>query len=727
MEAVRNVVSAAPVRNISDAVNAVLAPVTQALQLITALVADISAALNTALQAAMTALTGVEGAVDQFKAQVEALFAQAEAFVAGLHIDQVAGQIGQKVAEFSAALERAQMKPYFDTAVSAIGAATDVVSAVPFGLLPESMKADVDAAVKPIKDTDVAAVETEIETALGLSSDGHFALRADVEHAIADVQHKFDALMQVVKDHDPQQYLKQLDTQLQALAVQIRAIAPQLALEPVQQAITQVKGAIAGFDLNAALHPLQQVFDDALHTLAQYSPAVLIAPIQTRVTAARNAVKGTLHLAQWSPALDDLAGRASGLLNHLDPAQLQPQIAALLGEANDLLAQLPATPAPLTWPGSIIAGLLSGVPARINPNTFAAALAWITDGGGAAALALRTDAIAVAIHRTHDSLAALDIAALAGPTAAAAASLRAGLLTLVGKLGGNAVEQARFQALADRYDLAPVLAQLATNRDRFLARLVQAAALVETLKRTGLSEVDGVAGQLKTAFAPILALLTQVRTLARKIGVGDVDHGLANLVRSVFAVLPPQRLAALATPLFVALRGRVLALIDAVIAPVKAAITRLSGLIDQIDLAPLTTALQSVYDEVLADITALSPATLLAAPLAAFAALKTQLAAFDPLAPLLALLNGLRDTAARVVGKLSAEQLLHSPLAIYHSLVDALSALNIGALLAPVLDAVDVIGQQVDQGLDDTVTAFRGLQAALPSGGGGSSVSVSVG
>ena len=76
---------------------------------------------------------------------------------------------------------------------------------------------------------------------------------------------------------------------------------------------------------------------------------------------------------------------------------------------------------------------------------------------------------------------------------------------------------------------------------------------------------------------------------------------------------------------------------------------------------------------------------------------------------------------------MSAEQLLHSPLAIYRSLVNALSALNISALLAPVLDAVDVIGQQVDQGLDDTVTAFRGLQAALPSGGGGSSVSVSVG
>jgi len=130
---------------------------------------------------------------------------------------------------------------------------------------------------------------------------------------------------------------------------------------------------------------------------------------------------------------------------------------------------------------------------------------------------------------------------------------------------------------------------------------------------------------------------------------------------------------------------------------------------------------------VLADIQALSPATLLAEPLAAFAALKSTLAAFDPLAPLLTLLDALRDTAARVVGKLSAQQLLHSPLAIYHAIVDALAQLDIGHLLAPVLDLVDSIGQQVDQGLDETVTAFQGLQAALPGGGGGSSASVSVG
>jgi hypothetical protein len=52
--------------------------------------------------------------------------------------------------------------------------------------------------------------------------------------------------------------------------------------------------------------------------------------------------------------------------------------------------------------------------------------------------------------------------------------------------------------------------------------------------------------------------------------------------------------------------------------------------------------------------------------------------------------------------------------------------LNISALLGPVLDALDNIAVQVDQGLDETVEAFKRLQEALPPPGGGSSGSVSV-
>jgi hypothetical protein len=123
----------------------------------------------------------------------------------------------------------------------------------------------------------------------------------------------------------------------------------------------------------------------------------------------------------------------------------------------------------------------------------------------------------------------------------------------------------------------------------------------------------------------------------------------------------------------------------------------------------------------------LSPTKLLAAPLAAVAGLKAQVAAFDPLHALLTVLDALRDTVARVLAKLDTQALLADPLAIYREIVDALDALNVQALMGPVLDLLDSIAHDVDQGLGDTVAAFQRLQDALPAGGGGSSASVAIG
>jgi hypothetical protein len=79
-----------------------------------------------------------------------------------------------------------------------------------------------------------------------------------------------------------------------------------------------------------------------------------------------------------------------------------------------------------------------------------------------------------------------------------------------------------------------------------------------------------------------------------------------------------------------------------------------------------------------------------------------------------------------VLAKLSLEKLLATPLAIYDDLLAELSRLDVAALIAPLRAQLDDIARQVDEGLDRTVASFERLQDALPSGGGGSSVDVSV-
>jgi hypothetical protein len=724
LDAVRRVVVDMPLGELAGAITTLLQPVADALLAIAALVAEVSAALETAAAGAVAALGEVEGLVDGFKQQIEALFAEARAFVEGLNLDSIAGELSDRIAEFTQALSQADMKPIFDTAVGAIGSAGDVVEAVPFGLLPESMKADVDAAVKPIKDTDLSAVETQVESMLGIGADGSFAPRADLEAALAEIQAKFDALMLTLREHDPAQYLAQLDEELARLAQQIRAIAPAIALQPVQDVIDDLKATVAGFDLAAQLAPLQQVFDEAIAALQPYSPAQLITPLTQRVAEARQKVVDTLQLDAWAPALDSVAERAQFVLGLIDPAQLEAQLTELLTQARGLTRQLPDTnPA---WLGTVVAALHRGSGARIYPWAFPVVQTWIDAGAGAAALTARTSAIADAVARTHAAVQGIDVVALSGQLSARAQPLRAALDSLAAAVAAESPHKAKLVTLSLRLDVQASLGPIAANRTRYLALLAAALPLGETLRRTGLSEVDATLLKLRSCFEPVSTLLGTLRAFIAAAGLADVHRGVPRMLDALFEVAPPARLAGLTAPLFVALRGRVQALIDAVIAPLKTAIARLSALIAALDLAPLEQAVDAVFQDTLAQLQALSPATLLAAPLAAVNTLKAEVAAFDPLAALLTLLDALRDTAARVLEKLSAQQLLADPLAVYREIVEALDALNVQALMAPVLDLLDQIAHDVDEGLDNTLGAFQRLQDALPSGGGGSSVSVEV-
>lgn len=724
LAAVRQVVQALSLDSLADAINTVLRPVTDALALITQLVADVSAALHTAAQAATQALGDTEAAVDGFKAQLQTLFGQARAFIDDLHLENLAGTLNDRVADFTRLLSQAELKPYFDTAVDAIGAASDVVDAVPFDLLPDSMKADVDAAVAPIKATDLSAFETQVEAAVGIGPDGELLVRQDLEDALAALQAKFDALVAALRSLDPQQHLQALDEQLAALAEQVRQIAPAVTLQPVQDLIDQAKAAVAGLDLEGLIAPLQQVFDDAEQALQAWSPAALITPLQQRVDSARTAVTDALHLDRWTPALDLVHEQAQRALDLVNPAQLQDQLAALLAQARGLAAALPDINP--QWLGSLVAGLHRGSSLRLSPLAFGAVQGWLARGGALDALGARTTAIADAVARTQAAVAALDLAALGGTMQAPLQAVAVAAQRLADRLPADAPQRAALASLQPRLDVQAALSRLTVLRAGYQAMLEAALPLGETLRRTGLSEVDHALTQLRGAFEPVRSLLDGLTSFLRAAGVPQAGASVPRMVQALFDVAPPERVAGLAAPIFVAMRDRVLALVDSVLQPLKDAVAELTGLIADFDLGPLKQAVDDIFQAALAQLHALSPAGLLAAPLASVAALKQQVAQFDPLAALLGLLDALRDTAARLIGKLSASQLLADPVAIYNEIVDAIDQLNVQALMQPVLDLLARIAHDVDSGLDDTVTAFKRLQDALPAGGGGSSVSVEV-
>jgi len=719
VDQIRSVIAGLPFEEIANAIRGVMAAVGRALEVVRSLVATIQDALETAAGAATTAITTAEQAVDEFKAQVDGLFGEARDFIETLHLDQVKSAVADKIRAFADILAQAQMQPYFDTAVDAIGAAADVVSAVPFGLLPDSMKADVDAAVRPIKETDPEAVATEIRSLLQIGPDGKFGLRDEVEEALSEIQRRYQELLTEVERFDPHAYVAQLDEKLAELAAKIQAISPALTLEPVQAAIAQVKGALAGFDPSAELAPVRQAFQEVLAAIDRYSPATLLQPIEQRLDEAKANLVATIQLEQWEPALDDLVAQGMAALEALDPARLEGQLQRAFAEVQGLIDLIPDVKLGGSI-GGLIALLLSGTGLRIAGWSFDPVTDWMGGASGSEAVAGRASRIAAAVQVTRDAVRAVDLRGLLAQAGGEAEALRAAVAGLPASEA-----RTRLEAALEGFRPDDQAGGLLANQDRYLALLEAAAVRAETLRRIGFSEVDTAAAGLRDLLAPLAPIGALLREVLAHLGIRDAEGGIRAILRGLLAAAPPSRLIGLLLPVVTALRGRIQALLDAIARPLKDGIAELRALLDAVDLTPLREAVDGVVQEAKSQILALSPDTLLQEPLAAFDALKAELAAFDPLGAILTVLDALKAAIQRILGKLQASAILASPLEIYDHLIGELRGLNLDGLLSPILDQLDALAGQVDSGLTETVGAFQRLQDALPSGGGGSSVSPS--
>jgi hypothetical protein len=721
---VRDAVAGLPVKAIADAVHALLQPIVDVVDAIRRLVTDIQTALQTAATAVTTAIGNVEGVVDAFKAQVDQFFGEVKAFIDSLHLDQALGAVEENIRKLATALEQARMEPYFDAAADAIGTAADVIDAVPFDLLPDSMKADVDAAVAPIKNADASALETEIESLLQITPDGHFAILDDVDAAGASLQQSYDALLAEVRAHEPRAALAQVDAKLQELSQQVSQLSPALTLQPVADAINSVKTSLAALDLDAPLAPVRQAFTSITDAVNQFKPSTLIGGIEDRITAVRQQVTDVLHLDQIDATLDDLHDRATDLLDRYDADLLEQRLNAAIQEFIALTETTP-TLRMTGGLGAIVAGLLNGMGLRVYPHSFEDVLRWLEGASASAELNARVVNAGASIAAVRATVDSLDFQTRVSAIVGRMTRTRAAIGPLIARIGDSPASVS-LTAAAPRMDAAGVFGFLEANRARFAASLASANGAVQTITQAGFSDADVRVANLAAATSPLDPARAWVRRLLQRIGLTGFELGLAGVLRAFFDVISPARLVGLVRPIFDALKGRITALIDAIIAPLKAGVTSVRGALDAIDLQPLIDALDAIHAEVLAQINALSPDALIGPALAEVNALKQSLLTFDPLAPVLTILNAVRDAVTRILGKLSVEKLLETPLAIYDELLNDLSRLDIAALIAPLRAQLDDIAHQVDEGLDKTVSSFQRLQDALPSGGGGSSAGVSV-
>lgn len=718
---VRDAVAALPIDQIAGAIRQVVGVIAAALQTLGDVLGGVQDALGDAAAAAQTALARAETAVDTFRAQLEAALGGAKAFVDGLGLDHVIGEVADAIRAVADLIGQADMAPYFATAVDAIDTTADVIDKVPFALLPDDMEQEVVDLIRPIKTADLQAFRQDILDVLQIGPDGKFELRPDLEAAVAGVQAKLTALLTELDKLHPKKLADLVNEALDTIRAEIEGLSPQLGLGPVTAALDEAKAAVAGLDLDAVLKPLTDGFDAILAKVDVFKPSALIAPLDTRIDALREKVLDTTRLQEWQTRLDEARTEVLDLVNLLDAQQLETPLREAFAEMQTRLAdgRVPDLLAPVA---AIVGALMAGGGAPVAPEAFDRVVTWLRGGAaGGTQLATLNDRLRAAIADTRRVVEAIDPAALQSAIAAQTARLSAAVAALAPGGGRD-----RLQIALGALDLSVKLRQIGPNHRRYAEFLAASETAAANLAAKGFGEVDAVATVLRAALSPLVPLLQAPREALGRLGFKRLSEGIPGLLSELFAVATPARLAGILTPIFTALHGRAAALLDAFIQPVRELIDRLIGIVEAFDLDRLRTALDGVHAAVRAEIAALHPDALLGAAKTAFAEAQQQLAGFDPLGPVIDTLNALKATILRVLGKLDGNALLQTPIAIFETIRDAVRALQLDALLDPLLDRLDAIAQQVSGGIEDTVGAFERLQKALPAQVGSTSVAVSV-
>jgi hypothetical protein len=458
-------------------------------------------------------------------------------------------------------------------------------------------------------------------------------------------------------------------------------------------------------DVAPLLAPLADAHHALLAELQRFSADQLLAPVTQRLDQVRDGLLGALPTNVVTDALDQVIGRVRGLL--------QPVVASL-DVARDVIARLSKLADPRGQLDAWLADILGKLPASA-PGALAAALDAVQAAVDAAHAAPLRSAFAAARQPLADALAAADAAnALA------------------------AITQARTQLSAAAGLPAEVSTWLATLQplDPVFSRGLRALAGIDTaLDATGPAMAalfDTWDARYLRAGGPLAGLVPDVQS---------IDQWRAHLLESIDAqfgapvVLFCQQLFVLSrllqsfeaamTALLAAVQARIDQLLAApqALAALGQSVQQIVERVTAVDLGLFARETDALYQQLLAQLQALDPQTLLA-PLRE--QLKDMLdavslaAVFTP-----ALRRSLEDAHKALMQKLAGvdpEPLLIEPLegGYEQTILPLAKTFDVGPAVDTLAAWFDALPGQLEAELDRVDTAYQELLRAAPGGAGAS-------
>ncbi len=704
MGAVRDLVDGLNLQRVAEAVRSAIRPISDAIERLDALLADSLAAIETAMTAATDAIHTAKAAVESGAATLQSAFDTAASEIDAVleKLPQIMGKVEGGINEVVEALQKIQLDPYFDAAIDVMDTAATAIDAVPLDILPDDVEADLQEAVRPVK-----AIDFDVDVRQVLTDKlDEILVRLDTD-ILAEVDAKYQELIGFLQDNDPREPLAEFEAEtFDPLLEAIAAIDPDEILRPVTEILDEAKAAVAQLDLRTAvLDDIDGAFDEILTHYDSLDPEPLLAPIADRVDAVRNDLKEVSKIDDWADHLDAVAAELTGLLDRID---LEKWIPKLEAEFDTVLLSLRSGSG--AGGAAALGNILSALTGPgVRVSAFEEIHRWIGGENGAERVrALLTPAVEQldGVRSVLDDLGLED-------TVARASGWHRSLTAAVDAHDGTLLHQT----------LAPLLANHAPQTlfgpalsygDRYAAALSDRIGELQSIAGSGFSQITTVSQALRDGLRPLAMVQQRFADLLRRFGVDPANLSLMEIIAAVFAHLRPSDLLGPLEPLIAAVKTKLAEVVDiGLVTPVKEGVAELQALVDAIDIGIITDELKAVHASLRDQITALRPSGLLEEPLTAFEDLQATVADYDPLAPVRAVIDTFKDSVA-VLESLRPTVLLESLIQTYERILDAAGDLNVRELLAPILEELAVIAEQLDDGLERTGESFEGLQGVLP-------------
>jgi hypothetical protein len=729
-----------PISDMAAALEGVATSLSSAIRTVRELVNDIDLtpieiAIDAAVQPVIVVLDGIEAGIDaaqqpivavaekvgevlaEIRASIEAAADVIDAALGRLSaaldtvdIASVQDAIESGLGSVAATLNSAQLAPYFDAAIDAIGTTSDIVDAVPFGMLPTDVQQEVVDAVKPVKEIRFDIVADALQAELGGIVD---ALNTDVLDA---VDAAYMAVLEFLESVDPKTAITTFeDGPFAEFEATVAAIDPSALLEPVDAALADVQGLLSGIDIQRdVLAPVQTVFDDLTTRFDDLDPSLLLEPLRQEIDDVRQGIADSLHLDDWVPSITFVRDMVVATLDRIDPAAITDVFDRSI--IDNLLAELPSASGPIA---AIVSGLAQAGGLSADADAWTNVRSWFGDVDGRLSIEGRLSASAALLSETRDGVRELD----PEPLIAVAQLQYRAIETAAATLAPDTVLASAVATLLEGPPPSALLGPIVENRKRYLAKIEVDATALAQVSVNGHSEITAITDGLVDALQPITSIGAWFRGVLARFGITDLDQPFVGVIETLLDIAGPDRLLPPLVDVIVAVRTKVVELVDAALAPALDMASTIESTVNLIDIGPLIDEVKALHTDIGNQIDAVSPDGLLGDVIARFDGVVDRLETFDPLAPVRLVIDELTLTVDTTFDTLRPTVIFKEVCDIYATIVELAGGLDVRSLLEPILAALADIVLQLDAGLEGTAEALGRLQDALPGEVSSSSLS----